>query len=88
VIATDQVGAADDLIDPAANGFVVRAGSSGDLAEAMRRFATWGAIDWERSAERSRQMLEGWTVERAADAIVGACVLARDYRRGQMPQTS
>jgi glycosyltransferase involved in cell wall biosynthesis len=88
VIATDQVGAADDLVDPGTNGFVVPAGSSGDLAEAMRGIATWTASDWQRSAERSRKKLERWTVERAADAVIDSCLLARDYRRGHPPQAS
>jgi glycosyltransferase involved in cell wall biosynthesis len=88
VIATDQVGAADDLIDPATNGFIVPAGSSGDLVEAMRRIAAWTATDWERCTERSREKLESCTVERAADAIVGACLLARDYRRGRLRRAS
>jgi glycosyltransferase involved in cell wall biosynthesis len=88
VIATDQVGAADDLIEPAANGFVVPAGSSSDLAEAMSRIATWGLSDWHRSAERSSQKLKSWTVGRAADAIIDACLLARDYRRGHLTQSS
>ena len=88
VIATDQVGAADDLIEPAANGYVVPAGSSVDLAEAMNRIATWAWSDWQRSIEWSRHKLERWTVERAADAIVDACLLARDYRRGHLARTS
>jgi glycosyltransferase involved in cell wall biosynthesis len=37
VITTDQVGAADDLLDPGVNGYIVPAGSAEGTAEAMAR---------------------------------------------------
>ena len=51
VITTDQVGAADDLIDPGTNGYVVPAGSPQALAEAMRAVAGWTHEQWQGAAK-------------------------------------
>ncbi len=83
VIATDQVGATEDLVKAGVNGLIVPAGSPGHLAEAMRRVTTWNALDWKRNAECSREKLANWTIERAADAFVQACRLGIRHRSGR-----
>ena len=81
VIATDQVGAAADTIDPGVNGFVVPAGSSPALAHAMGEVARWSTYERERCAERCRVKLDERSLDRAADAFLDASVLALEYRQ-------
>jgi glycosyltransferase involved in cell wall biosynthesis len=81
VIATDQVGATDDLVDPGVNGIVVSAGSVEQLVDAMRAVASWTDAERERCRRRSREKLSDWTIERAADAFVRASSLAVEHRR-------
>jgi glycosyltransferase involved in cell wall biosynthesis len=80
VIATDEVGAAYDLVDPGVNGYMVPAGSARALAEAMRAVREWTPERFERSAGHSRAKLESWSTDRAADAMVDACRLALEHR--------
>lgn len=81
VIATDQVGAADDLIDSGANGHLVRAGSADDLAGAMADVATWSPARHAEAAEHSRRKLAAVSIERAAEGFVRGCSLAIEHRR-------
>lgn len=81
VIASDQVGAADDLIDPGTNGYVVRAGSPQPLAEAMRTMATWTDEQWERARRRSEETTAACTIDRAAEGFVRGCAMAIEHRR-------
>jgi glycosyltransferase involved in cell wall biosynthesis len=81
VIATDQVGAGDDLIDAGINGLIVPAGSSKALAGAMGEVAAWTPEQRERSAKRSREKLKAWSLDRAVGAFVHACSLALEHRR-------
>jgi glycosyltransferase involved in cell wall biosynthesis len=81
VIATDQVGAAADLIDPGVNGLVVRAGSSFALARAMNELTHWTDEQRERCAERCREKLNERSVDRAANAIFEASALGVEHRR-------
>jgi glycosyltransferase involved in cell wall biosynthesis len=81
VIASDQVGAADDLIDPGTNGYVVRAGSSPALAEAMRAVAGWTDEQWQRAGKRSSETTAACTIERAAEGFVRGCAIALEHRR-------
>jgi glycosyltransferase involved in cell wall biosynthesis len=81
VIATDQVGATDDLVDPGVNGLIVPAGSVEQLVHAMRAVASWTEAERERCRRRCREKLADWTVERAADAFVQASSLAVEHRR-------
>jgi glycosyltransferase involved in cell wall biosynthesis len=81
VIATDQVGAAADNIDPGVNGFVVPAGSSPALAHAMGEVARWSTYERERCAERCRVKLDERSLDRAAEAFLDASVLALEYRQ-------
>ena len=82
-IATDQVGAGDDLIEPNANGYIVQAGSSDALADAMRRVAGWTVAEWTRSGARSDETLEMCSIETAADGFMRGCVLAVEHRRNR-----
>jgi glycosyltransferase involved in cell wall biosynthesis len=74
VIATDQVAAADDLIDPGLNGYVVPAGSDAALASAMRSVAEWSPSHWREAAARTRETLLMYGIDRAADAFVRGCL--------------
>jgi glycosyltransferase involved in cell wall biosynthesis len=81
VIATDQVGAADDLIDPGVNGYVVPAGSVQATAEAMRSVAAWTHEDRARAVSRSLETLASCSFDRGADGFVRGCALALEHRR-------
>jgi glycosyltransferase involved in cell wall biosynthesis len=81
VITTDQVGAADDLVDPGTNGYVVRAGSPLALAEAMRGVASWTHEQRERAARRSNETIAACTIDQAAEGFVRGCSVALEHRR-------
>jgi glycosyltransferase involved in cell wall biosynthesis len=81
VIATDQVAAADDLIDPGLNGYVVPAGSDAALASAMRSVAEWSPSHRREAAARTRETLPMYGIDRAADAFVRGCLLGLRHRR-------
>jgi glycosyltransferase involved in cell wall biosynthesis len=81
VIATDQVAAADDLVDSGVNGCVVPAGSDGALAAAMGSLAEWTPLQWREAAARSRETLPKYGIEPAADAFVRGCLLGLEHRR-------
>jgi hypothetical protein len=86
VIATDEVGAAADLIDDGVNGFVVPTGSSPALARAMNEVAGWTENDRSRCSRRCRRKLDESSVDSAADAILEASVVALEHRRRQSPR--
>jgi len=81
VIATDQVGAADDLIQRDVNGYVVAAGSAEELRGAMAEFARWTPERHEEGARRSTDLLASFSVEHGADGFVRGCTLAAEHRR-------
>jgi Glycosyl transferases group 1 len=81
VIATDQVGAADDLIDPGVNGYVVAAGSDEALASAMCSVAEWSPSHWREAAAHTRETLPMYGIDHAADAFVRGCMLGLRHRR-------
>lgn len=81
VVATDQVGAGDDLIDAGTNGYVVPAASSEALADAMRSVSKWTAERWERAAKRSAETLASCSIDRSADGFVRGCTLGLAHRR-------
>jgi glycosyltransferase involved in cell wall biosynthesis len=81
VIATDQVGAADDLIDPGVNGYVVPAGSAEATAEAMRSVAAWTQEQRAGAMRRSLETLASCSFDRGADGFVHGCALALEHRR-------
>lgn len=81
VIVTDQVGAGDDLVDPGRNGYVVPAGSSPALAEAMHAVAGWTEEQWARAARRSSETLAACSLDRAVEAFVSGCSIALEHRK-------
>jgi glycosyltransferase involved in cell wall biosynthesis len=81
VIATDWVGAAEDLVDPGVNGLVVPADEPESLSDAMREIARWTDDQRRRCAERCRAKLEARSLARAGDAIIDACSVAVEHRR-------
>jgi glycosyltransferase involved in cell wall biosynthesis len=80
VVATDRVGAVDDLISDGVNGVVVESGSASALTAGMARLATWTPEALARSQDYSREVLAGWTIDEAARGIVRAARLAADAR--------
>jgi len=83
VIASDEVGAAADLVDDGVNGFVVPTGSAPALARAMNEVGGWTVADRRRCLRRSQEKLEERSVDAAADAIFEASVIALEHRRRQ-----
>jgi glycosyltransferase involved in cell wall biosynthesis len=81
VIVTDQVGAGEDLIDHGTNGFVVTAGSSQALAEAMQAISAWAPDQWRGAAARSQETLEAASLERGVEGFVQGCAVAVRHRR-------
>jgi GT2 family glycosyltransferase len=81
VIVTDEVGAADDLVERDVNGYVVAAGSAEELAEAMTAVAAWTPARREAGSRRSADLLGAVSVERSAEGFVRGCRLALEHRR-------
>ena len=80
VIASDQVAAADDLVDPGVNGYVVPTGSTERLAAAMLELASWTRGQRERAVERSVEVLGGCSIERGADGFLRGARIAAEHR--------
>ena len=80
VVATNQVGAADDLIDTGVNGYVVPAGSASDLGEALNAISAWTPERVEEARRRSAQTLAPFSVQRGADGFIRGCTLAVEHR--------
>ena len=80
VIVTDEVGAADDLIEGNVNGYVVAAGSAEELGEAMTAVAAWTPARREAGSRRSADLLGSVSVERGAEGFVRGCTLALEHR--------
>ena len=81
VVATDQVGAADDLINDGVNGLVVPAGSSRALGEAIRLVVAWTAEQRRLGSVHSQVKLQSQSADRAVSGIVEGCGLAVERRR-------
>jgi glycosyltransferase involved in cell wall biosynthesis len=88
VIATDQVGAAEDLVDSGVNGYIVPAGDHEVLAGAMRSAAEWAPSQWREAAARNRETLPKYGLDRAADGFVRGCLLGLAHRRALNARTS
>jgi glycosyltransferase involved in cell wall biosynthesis len=70
LVASDAVGAAHELVEPARNGFVVPAGDVGALHDALERIA--GDEGFRHAAAAvSRELAARLTPERWADAVAG-----------------
>jgi glycosyltransferase involved in cell wall biosynthesis len=80
VIASDQVAAADDLVEPGVNGYVVPAGSSEALVGAMSELSAWNRERRERAVERSVELLATCSVERGADGFLRGARIAALHR--------
>ena len=81
VIVTDQVGAADDLIDSGVNGYVVPAGSAEATTDAMRSVAAWTPDKRAGAERRSLEALASFSFDRGADGFIQGCALALEHRR-------
>ncbi len=81
VITTDQVGAADDLIESGVNGYIVAPGSSDALVAAMRAVEEWAPAQWQAAAAKNRETLPKYGFDPAADAFVRGCMLGLRHRR-------
>ncbi|MBN2309376.1 MAG: glycosyltransferase [Candidatus Hydrogenedentes bacterium] len=78
VLATDAVGASEDLIQEGRNGYVVPARDPGALCGAMDRHLS-DATDLEAMRAAARESIGPFTIARAADAFeqAVACALGR-----------
>jgi glycosyltransferase involved in cell wall biosynthesis len=70
LVATEEVGAARDLIEDGVNGFIVPAGDEDALAEALRRLAADPALRAAAGA-RSRELARRFTPEAWAEGLAG-----------------
>jgi glycosyltransferase involved in cell wall biosynthesis len=80
VVATDEVGAVDDLVVEGVNGLVVRARSASDLRRALQGVTEWPAARFEQAAAVSRKLLDG-ALDGAANGYVEACLAGIAHRR-------
>jgi glycosyltransferase involved in cell wall biosynthesis len=87
VIVTDQVGAADDLVDPGVNGYVVAAGSAAELGKAMSAIAAWTPKRREEARLRSSERLASFSVRQGAEGFIRGCALAVEHRRARKGRT-
>jgi glycosyltransferase involved in cell wall biosynthesis len=82
VIATQAVGAADDLLVDGLNGYVTRTGDVEELRAAMTRVVEWDKPLWHSAAAASAKIAREWSIEAAAAAFVDACRASLE-RRGR-----
>jgi glycosyltransferase involved in cell wall biosynthesis len=73
VVATEAVGAVDDLVVDGVNGYVTRTSDLGELREAMARIAGWDDTHWRSAAAASAEIVERWSIDAATAAFVDAC---------------
>jgi glycosyltransferase involved in cell wall biosynthesis len=78
VIATQAVGAVDDLVRGGVNGYVTRTGEVDELREAMARIAGWDEIRWRAAATTGAEIVERWSIDAATTAFVDACRAGAD----------
>lgn len=72
VIVSDKVGCAADLVRSGENGYVVHHDDASGLAAAIARLVADGGLR-ARLGERSRAIIQEYSIERCADGIVAAC---------------
>jgi glycosyltransferase involved in cell wall biosynthesis len=80
IITTDQVGAADDLVEHGVNGVIVPAGSVSALADAMRVVGEWSSERRAAAQALTSERLARTTAENSAQSILEACCCAVDHR--------
>jgi glycosyltransferase involved in cell wall biosynthesis len=73
VIATQAVGAVDDLLVDDVNGYVTQTGNVDELREAMARIAHWDDGRWSSAATAGEEIAGRWSIDAAATAFVDAC---------------
>jgi len=73
VIATEAVGAVDDLVFDGRNGYVTPTGDVEALREAMARIADWDGGRWSTAATTGVEIAGRWSIDAAATAFVDAC---------------
>jgi glycosyltransferase involved in cell wall biosynthesis len=78
VIATESVGAVDDLLVDGVNGYVTATGDVGELRDAMARVTGWNDAHRQAAAAKSAEIAESWSIDAAATAFVAACGAARE----------
>jgi glycosyltransferase involved in cell wall biosynthesis len=79
LVATEEVGAAHDLIEHGVNGFRVRAGDEGALADALRRLAEDSAFR-VAAGKRSRELVRPFTPAAWADGVTRLASSSIDRR--------
>lgn len=72
IIASDRVGAAVDLIEEGKNGWVCKVNDLDSLVDCLKSAATVGRAGLTQMGERSKQIIDDWTIERQVDAIAAA----------------
>lgn len=73
VIATQAVGAVDDLVLSDLNGYITRTGDVAELREAMAQIAGWDDVRWRTAATTGAEIAERWSIDAAATAFIDAC---------------
>ena len=73
IIATEGVGAVDDLVLDEVNGYVTRTGRVDELRDAMARIMDWNDARWRSAAATGTEIARRWSVDAAATAFVDAC---------------
>lgn len=81
VVVSDQVGAADDLVEHGVTGLIVPAGSAEDLRAAMDEVGSLDGPRRARAAAAALETMRGWSKETAAARLLAACEIALAHRR-------
>jgi glycosyltransferase involved in cell wall biosynthesis len=82
VIATQAVGAVDDLLVDDMNGYVTPTGDAAQLREAMARIVDWDEARWRTAESTSLEIGQRWSIDAAAEAFVAACHASLERRTG------
>jgi hypothetical protein len=80
VIATDQVGAAEDFVEPEVNGYIVAAGSSHELRAALGAIAHGRRDDGRKRAGARPKRFASFSIKLGADGFFRGCTLALEHR--------
>lgn len=72
VIVSDACGAAADLVEDGANGFVFKPGDSSSLSELMLGMSAASPERWAEMSRSSRARIADWPLERFARGLAGA----------------
>ena len=75
IVTTDRVGCCVDLVEDGGNGFIVRYDDVGRLAERLEALVVNPGLR-RAFGDRSREIISGWSIEKAADGIIRAAYSA------------